>query len=155
MWGRPLACMRIYNRKVPLCDRKHVKCSEIRHWPYFMWFQCCQPGAVAKCVWISSLVQREEPACTMVISNSIQTLQWKFRKWVWEYAYCTKSLMQNATSDVFLLLCVLWRPVQSNYNWLFYVYQIYMHCVGSKSSRGEEKASACICTANTHTQAVL
>jgi len=22
-----------------------------------------------------------------------------------------------------------------------------MHCVGSKSSRGEEKASACICTA--------
>lgn len=60
-----------------------------------------------------------------------------------------KSLLQYAASATFafLLLHILWRSVQGDYDWLPCGHQIYMYCVGSKSSGGEEKASTFTCTA--------
>jgi len=48
----------------------------------------------------------------------------------------------NATSGafVFLFLHILWRSVWGNYDWLPYVYHIYMYCVGRALEGWEKQA---------------
>lgn len=67
MLGRSRACISIFKRKMPLLWIVRIKCSEIRHWPSYM-FNAVKPAPLPR-VWDwRSLLQRVEPAHAVNVS---------------------------------------------------------------------------------------